>query len=621
MKNTGQSCAKLTRIIAICTLATLITAAASLATVKINGTAEQRQQLARWLTYSLRGTDWDFEVTVDAEGNLQVPATGGNAAAQRLRDMINDNSTNVEIDLVDGDDSVFFGAWVGDANGKSTGHQKIDVGDLRAIGNVLNSYGFTPDHIIMHEIAEVFYAVENDANYLPSHNNAGIPAEEEVMEENGTSVVGGRFFWAGDGRYYIKIRRRNPNTPTPNPDDPNRDPNHVIVRLDSRADSNGLVKWYRETIDCNTMSGLVAIADPDPFTYILDYNFDGEHPLKTALEAQQPQAVAFDAAGNLYVADYTVAPAASVKVYNYLDLVLNTSSAPVCEFTHPDLVNPTGMDIDLITGEIFVSCENAVLRFTPAGELLGLYTLEMPCFNPTGVAVYRNDPLPYESQLYDFAIYEIYVTNDDSDCTGMGSVLIFDVECDMNQSTSTYSFGSDTLINPQDLDIDQQGNVWVVGNGTVHLFDECSRLQLFNGNPYFVSDPTRTLTDVIAIDGQGVYVLDGTTGSGALLQYDFNANLVASHATSALQCPVSAAIHHNVDTANLVDLEKTTDFNSDQITNLNDFAALAQYWNQPYDLLDNPPEEQILADTAPAPFGDGMVDCSDLANLADNWLD
>jgi hypothetical protein len=41
-----------------------------------------------------------------------------------------------------------------------------------------------------------------------------------------------------------------------------------------------------------------------------------------------------------------------------------------------------------------------------------------------------------------------------------------------------------------------------------------------------------------------------------------------------------------------------------------DFAILAGYWHQ-----NNP-----LADIAPAPAGDGIVDIKDLAVLCDNWL-
>jgi hypothetical protein len=52
------------------------------------------------------------------------------------------------------------------------------------------------------------------------------------------------------------------------------------------------------------------------------------------------------------------------------------------------------------------------------------------------------------------------------------------------------------------------------------------------------------------------------------------------------------------------------DLNADSDVNFFDFAVLAGYWRQ-----NNP-----LADIAPAPAGDGIVDIKDLAVLCDNWL-
>lgn len=53
------------------------------------------------------------------------------------------------------------------------------------------------------------------------------------------------------------------------------------------------------------------------------------------------------------------------------------------------------------------------------------------------------------------------------------------------------------------------------------------------------------------------------------------------------------------------------DFNGDEIVDMTDFSLLARRWHQ----------EDSSMDTAPGPFGDGVVDHQDLAALSEYWLE
>jgi hypothetical protein len=57
---------------------------------------------------------------------------------------------------------------------------------------------------------------------------------------------------------------------------------------------------------------------------------------------------------------------------------------------------------------------------------------------------------------------------------------------------------------------------------------------------------------MVKIGDEGIYVVDGTTGAGQLLLYDFNGNFVGTNRTETFQCPRSVAFSATFDTDVLI---------------------------------------------------------------------
>ena len=491
------------------------------AKVKVDGTAAQRNQIAKWLTSSL-GT----KVTVAADGTMAI-ANGGNKSAARLRNMINDAGTSVTLKVVENDPKVFLGQWKSsNANrkGPTTGTQEIDVGDLKKLGNVINSYGATPDWVLMHEVTEVYEGKKGNLNYEDAHKK-GIAAEKELMGEHGTSYPGPRVIKIGTG-YYMKIKRPAGSKPP-----------YVLIKLDiSKHD----FEWFKETVPCNTSSVLIPIPDPDPQVHIFTYDSNLEHYISQTIDKENsvPVGVAYDADGNLYVLE-NLETGGEIRVFNLEGELINT-------IKREELITPEGIDIDKTTGDIFVAVEGSVVRYSKDGEFMGNYFVEMPGFTPTDVAVWRNTSI---RGIYgDGSEYDIYVTDRTS-----GQVYRFDVNEHMNSGNFKAVFGEGLLNAPEGIHIDSWWSVWVMstGNNGIYRFAPNGELEPFGDRAYFVEDPERIFNDAIMIDFDGLYVVDGTQGKGELLLYDFDGNLKKTYGTGTLQCPASIAVHFIVDESNM----------------------------------------------------------------------
>ncbi len=490
--------------------------------IKVDGTAEQRNQIARWLTQSLGTT-----ISVGADGTMSI-ANGGNASATRLRNMINDGATSVTLKIVDNDPRVSVGGWQGSdpANPKSTtnGTQLIDINDIKNFGNVLNSYGFTPDSKLMHEITEVYEGKKGGLNYEDAHAK-GCDAEKELMAVHNTSWVGPRYFRPG----HMKIRRP--------------DGSYVIVRKKNRYQRDEEIEWFRERIPCNTDSGFIAIPDPDPQVHIFKYDFELKHKIVSTIDKENssPTGVAFNAGGNLYVLE-NLDGVGEIRVFNVNNELLRTIKGE-------ELVSPQGIEIDKTTGEIFVAVKGRVIKYSKNAEYLGDYRIEGQEFQPTDVAVWRNNPI--EGIFGEGDVYDIYVTDRKS-----GQVFQFDVVKNINSGEYKNAFGEGLLYKPEGLHIDSWWSVWVAstGNNRIYRFTPTGELEPFGDRNYFVEDTGRVFFDAAMVDFDGIYVIDGTRNKGELLLYDFEGKLINSYGSGVLQCPTSLAINFLVDFGNMVSI-------------------------------------------------------------------
>jgi DNA-binding beta-propeller fold protein YncE len=585
------------RVLAISVIFLLILTTVGVGKINVGGSQAQRNKLARWLSYSL-GT----KVTIANDGALSV-AAGGNASATRLRNMANDPNVSVTLEVVDANSRVFFGRWNSqDPNnpyGKTTGTQTVDINDLEQIGNVLNSYGFTPDLVLMHEIAEVYEGKKNHGAcwaYQQSHTRGGIAAENELMGEHGTQTIN-RFIQDPNGMYLLKIKRP--------------DGSHVVVGFDPwAADPNNLVRWFKERVDCNTVEGLIAIADPDPQVHLLMFDPDGDpyfiKPVDT--ENSMPTGVAFDPLlGDLYVAE-DLADMDEVRVFDSMGHHFGTITAP-------ELIDPKGIDVDPVSGDVFVAVRGGILRYDFFWTYLGSYHSPDEDFTPTDVAVWRNDGvLPC---LYgEGDIYDIFVTD-----SLTNQVYRFDVEEDMHAGTHRLAFGRPHLSAPEGLTVGPYDAVWVAstGNDRIYSFTPTGELITHSGVDYFLEDADRNFYDLAVVDGDGVYVVDETPQEGAILLYDFQAQHLATYGQGQVQCPRSIATQFRINWYNLEPFRKSADFNRDGDIDFIDFSYLGSCWLSSYD-VDIDPHGCELVDTAPPPFGDLAVTCEDLEFFVTNWL-
>ncbi len=492
--------------------------------VIIDGTAAQRSQVGAWLSAGVGTT-----VTVGADGKITV-GPGGNKAAARLREMAK-SAVSVTIKIVDNDSNVSVGGWSssvgGNPKGTTTGTQTVDIDDLKNFGNILNSYGLTPACKLMHEITEVFEGKKGNLSYEDAHKK-GVEAEKEIMDEHKTSYVGPRYFHdpAKPGWWYSKIKRP--------------DGSYVVIGVKAYVKGEE-IKWYKEKVPCNTASGLIAIPDPDPMVHLFSYDFDLNHTLSGAWDTSHslPTGAAFDAVGNLYITEGLEAYP-SVRVFNPAGDIVMT-------ITGDELITPGGIDVDKTTGDIFVASYYNIVRYNCDGVITGYYCLNDPDFRPSDVAVWRNTPIP---GIYgDGSEYKIYVTDRAS-----GQVYVFDVEEDMNAGTYSNVFGKGYLYSPEGISIDSWWSVWVASTAShkVYRFAPNGDLEPFGDRDYFVRDTGRIFYDVGMIDFDGVYVVDGTSGNGALVLYDFDGTPVKTYGEGTLQCPTAVAINFSADLDNLI---------------------------------------------------------------------
>jgi hypothetical protein len=436
--------------------------------------------------------------------------SGGNASATRLRNMIQ-GSTSVTLDVVENVNSVFFGAWqssTSNRKGRTTGTQKIDVGDLGKIGNILNSYGFTPDNVLMHEITEVYEGKKDSLSFEDAHKRV-IDAQIELLGEHGTSFVGSRDIRIGDSIYH-KIKRP-----------PGSNPPYVLVKLEFSPFD---IEWFKEVVPCKTDSGLIAIADPDPKVFIYNYDSELNHNIIAVWDSvnSSPTGASYDASGNLYVVE-SLGGIGEIRVFNRSGQMIDTIKGI-------ELRSPKGIDIDKVTGDIFVAVTDKVIKFNADGQYIGDYFVQGSVLQPTGVAVWRNKPI---WGIYGNGMeYDIYVTDKNS-----SQVFRFDVVTNLNNGQFKEVFGYGKLLAPEDISIDSWWSVWVVstGNHRIYRFAPNGELEPFGEREYFVEDTSRIFTDAEMVDFDGVYVIDGKPGAGAMILYDYNGNLVRTYGTNTLQ--------------------------------------------------------------------------------------
>ena len=502
-----------------------LTTTTLLATVHIDGSPTQQAQIAQWLTQSLGTT-----VGIDASGNLTI-AAGGNASATRLRNMINDAGTSVTLLIIQPNHYVLFGLWnstTTDLKGPTSGTQTINIADLASTGNVIGSFGFTPDVMLMHEITEVYQGLKFGLMQEDAHR-LGMSAERELMAVNGCSWV----FRLGDQHFgdtlYGKIKRP--------------DGSFVVIAID-KSDDTHKTKWFVEKTPCTfERTKLIAIPDPDPSVGLFTYNYDLGHTFQASVDSvnSHPTAVAFDASHNMYVAENLPVGSDEVRV-------IDQQGALVRTMTDPNLVDPEGIAVDLTSGDVFVAVVGRVLRFNQAGAVVGSYSTSIPSFRPTGVAIRRNATTMDLGG--DNSIYEIYVSDRSS-----SQVYRFDVASDSNTGTFRGVFGSGILSGPEGIQIDDESTVWVAstGNHRIYRFTPLGNLEPVGANPFFLEDQGKQLFDVAKVRQDGVYVVDETPGAGQLLLYDLGgAGLLRSYGSGTLQCPRSVGFDFSLDLGELI---------------------------------------------------------------------
>lgn len=496
--------------------------------VTVDGTQAQRSKIAKWLTKSV-GT----KVTIGNDGKISV-ANGGNKSATRLRNMAKPG-TSVTIKIVNDDPNVSVGGWQSSdpANPKktTTGTQLVDIKDLENFGNVINSYGLTPDSKLMHEITEVYEGKKGNLSYEDAHKK-GIEAEKEEMAEHNTSWYGPRYFQlpGKPGWYYMKIKR----------------PDGSYVVAGRKAYVKGeKMKWYKEKVPCDTGKGLISIPDPDPQVHLFSYDFNLAHEITATLDKENssPTGAAFNAAGNLYVTE-NLEGQDEIRIFGLEGEQIGT-------ITGDELVDPEGIEIDEKTGDIFVAVKDKVVKYDNEGNFVGAYYVDdYPSFRPTDVAVWRN--IPTEDLYGDGSIYDIYVTDRHG-----GKVYRFNVDKDMNTGKYTDVFGEGFLNSPEGISIDSWWSVWVAstGNHRVYRFAPNGELEPYGDREYFIEDTSRRFYDVEMVDFDGVYVVDETRKKGALLLYSYDGELINTYGEGTLQCPTSLAIKFFADANNLISMD------------------------------------------------------------------
>jgi sugar lactone lactonase YvrE len=251
-----------------------------------------------------------------------------------------------------------------------------------------------------------------------------------------------------------------------------------------------------------------------------------------------PTGVGVDAIGNIYVAE-DLPGQSEIRVFT-------SSGSLIRTITHSSIVAPKGLSVDRQTGDIFVSVQHSILKFTNAGSLLGSYTVGNPNFAPTDVAIWRQQG--YASIPPGSSTYQIFATDEYS-----SQVYAFDVSSNLGTGTYLRVFGSGYLNAPKGLTVDDADAVWVAstGNNRIYAFSPLGTLVRFDTRDFLVEDPTKQFRDVVNLPFDGVYAIDGTSGSGALLLYSYEGNVIGTYGVPDLQCPVALNIHFQVNEHNL----------------------------------------------------------------------
>jgi len=496
------------------------------AKVKVQGTPAQQKQLAEWLSKSLGTT-----VSVDTTTGYMSIGTGGNASATRLRNMINDTTVDVTLQIVENDPLVWLGGFQPGAGGVSTGTQQIDINDFRRMGNVSDYNGFTPDMILMHEITEVYSSVKENLKYEGANgaHSRGIGAEVEEMGEHGCSYAGERTIRKGD-TIFLKILRP--------------DSTYIIVGTTGWG-LNPIYKWYREKVPCKFDSGLIAIADPGNNFPVLSYDNNMNHHVlinNLDLLPNNPTGTAFDPQGNIYITE-DLSTSDQIRVYNPEGVLINM-------IMEPQIVNPTGIDIDKETGEIFVSVQGSILRYNHDFVLMGQYFTPILDFLPTDVAIFRNKPT--QDKYGDGSIYDIFVTD-----RSTNQVFRFNTNMDMNTGTFREVFGMPFLNAPEGISVDSWWNIWVASTGNHRIYTfTIDGIIIPNGlHDYFIEDPIMQFNDMQMVDYHGLYVVGGNNmiPVPGLMRYDYN-GVIQNVYGFGTQNPSSLAISFFPNSANLIQI-------------------------------------------------------------------
>ncbi len=504
------------------------------AEVIVQGTEDQREEIADWLSDSL-GAD----VEIDSNGKMSIES-GGNAAATRLRGMIADR-VSVTLEIVENSSRVLFGEWQPSVNQPTNGKQTIDISDFRNLGNTRESYGWTPDVLLMHEITEVYAGKKYGLSCRRAHFGYGLAAERELMAVYGTSrylfpypsdpTNPWRAYFYRPPYYYIKINRPRGS-----------DPSHVVIRFDLR---NHAIQWMREKTPCRfVIRDLIAISDPDPQVWLYQIDSESNRELVGAIDAHDslPAGAEFGPNSHLYVLESS---GGEIREYSLDGELVNT-------FYHDLLIDPTDIAIDDVSGDLFVSAASYVLQFSDEGHFQGLFRPGTGDFQPSSVTTYRETPMIGIGGDPD--IYDLFVSD-----LATNQIYRFDVAEDADSGSYQTAFGENVLEGPVGVTTDRWGYVWAASSetGRVHQFTTDGELQLHNGSCTFasVSASYWPIEDLEVTDAGGVYVVTGTSPHAVVLYFDENGELVDSFGDSELQCPTSIDTCVELDLDNLIPYE------------------------------------------------------------------
>ncbi|MEK6674619.1 MAG: SMP-30/gluconolactonase/LRE family protein [Planctomycetota bacterium] len=484
----------------------------------INGTLDDREKIALWLSIATH-----VNVTVNAAGKMFVPPDG-NPTGVDLKIMAED-PTWIVLHVINKTGLISYGRW-NDANGTTSGIQDIDLVDISELNNDYNEYGYGPAAKLMHAITEVFVAKNLGYAYSEAHQK-GVEAEIKIMQLYGTKWIGPRYLPDPEGRTNINVKQQ--------------DGSQLFARFEAYR-YNQDTEWLTEILPGATIKGLFAMVDSTQQVRLMNYDLDGNHSFEDSIEVDDGAmtGVAFDRDGKIYVAVDLFEGPDELRIYKSNGFFQSSISGP-------ELEDPEGVDVDTISGEVFMAVDGEVIRYSNTLEFLGTYDVQIPNFDPSDVAVWRNDGTNYEdiSGLGDRRM--LFVTDR---TTSM--VYGFDIELDMNVASHTLAFGAGYILTPEGISVDEWDVVWVAstGNHRICRFSTDGVLLRKNNRNYVVEDLSRTFLDVTVVDFDGIYVLSSRESSEMLL-YSLNGQLQRSYELGNFQNPVSLDTFFHVDSGNL----------------------------------------------------------------------